>query len=902
VLEHPLRNGTQCPSLVETRACNQGACPVDCLLSNWTAWTQCSTSCGMGVQRRYRSVLVPASGGGAQCGETMQEIACNIGACPQNCELSEWSAWSNCSASCGPGSRSRFRVVFQSPVAGGDGCGTLEEHESCNSGPCPIDCVLSEFGPFSQCSRPCGGGVETRQRFVLEPAQFGGAPCAALEESRPCNTAPCPVDCRVGTWSAWSDCSASCGGGVQTRSRPVEQPAQYGGQPCPELIESRNCNQGRCPNACVLSGWSNWSDCSATCGAGVMTRTRVLIRDAELGGQCGDLVEEMVCHSQPCPMDAMVSAWGSWSNCTASCNGGLSTRLRTITRPSLNGGRLPSALGQTMECGSVPCGSECQLSEWSEWSDCSAACGGGVQRRSRGVVRHAENGGAPCPNLVEERECNVQTCRPGCTYSEWSAPSNCTAACGTGSRVRTRNVTYTPSATENATLALMNESDAAAYRKQLLSHCGATMEELECNTQPCPQHCKVSPWSEWSACSATCDGGLQVRHRKVEIPQRDGGLLCPHLSETRECNVVPCPQDCQTSPWSRFSPCSTALRCGEGLQRRTRTVLVDSTFGGRACGPLAEDLPCEVRQCPLGCIYSEWTEWSHCSATCGETGRQTRTRRLLNVSAGTSPADCEGEVTQERVCNSQPCPVDCVVSNWSVAGQCNEACGSGMSVSVRSVRVPNSNGGAECGELVASHACNTQPCAPPEVHPIPPPYPLPDRAWMHCVVSPWSEWGPCHFEAEADPCHPCEYVCTRKQRRTRHIVQPASPGGAPCPTNLVEERRCNATQMPHQSCDTVCKSADVAHAYVTAVLDLAPQSRSCWANPKASPSFTNPVRLSVRALEDEQQQQQEALPVNAPQHDKQYAQVVYDDGKLPVNTVATDYVPSQQIYTQVIVE
>ena len=57
---------------------------------------------------------------------------------------------------------------------------------------------------------------------------------------------PAPVDGKVGAWSEWSACSAPCGGGTQTRTRPVITEPANGGAPLPALSESRSCNTQAC--------------------------------------------------------------------------------------------------------------------------------------------------------------------------------------------------------------------------------------------------------------------------------------------------------------------------------------------------------------------------------------------------------------------------------------------------------------------------------------------------------------------------------------------------------------------------------------------------------------------------------------------------------------------------------
>jgi hypothetical protein len=55
------------------------------------------------------------------------------------------------------------------------------------------------------------------------------------------------TDCEVGKWSEWSECSATCGRGLKMKRRRIVKAAANGGQPCPALQRSDYCNTDPCP-------------------------------------------------------------------------------------------------------------------------------------------------------------------------------------------------------------------------------------------------------------------------------------------------------------------------------------------------------------------------------------------------------------------------------------------------------------------------------------------------------------------------------------------------------------------------------------------------------------------------------------------------------------------------------
>lgn len=117
---------------------------------------------------------------------------------------------------------------------------SLEKHDVCETG---------EWSGFSQCTKSCGSGMQKRTRaIVMASGDAGAANCGALVESRACSTQPCAIytSCEVGDWSPFGLCTHKCGGGMQVRTRPVLVQAQPGGQFCPSLVEKRSCNSQGC--------------------------------------------------------------------------------------------------------------------------------------------------------------------------------------------------------------------------------------------------------------------------------------------------------------------------------------------------------------------------------------------------------------------------------------------------------------------------------------------------------------------------------------------------------------------------------------------------------------------------------------------------------------------------------
>ncbi|XP_040914699.1 complement component C6 [Toxotes jaculatrix] len=132
----------------------------------------------------------------------LQLLSCISAGLACFCDRYPWSSWSACSKTCNHGTQQRQRNFQMDEYFWKSSCYQLCETydtRSCNEQTCPINCLLNEFGPWSDCS-PCAK-KQFRTRSVQRPSQFGGSECSPeLTEERPCYPSTeckiAPIDCR----------------------------------------------------------------------------------------------------------------------------------------------------------------------------------------------------------------------------------------------------------------------------------------------------------------------------------------------------------------------------------------------------------------------------------------------------------------------------------------------------------------------------------------------------------------------------------------------------------------------------------------------------------------------------------------------------------------------------------
>ncbi|XP_053356007.1 spondin-1a [Clarias gariepinus] len=369
---------------------------------------------------------------------------------PETCIYSNWSPWSACSSStCEKGKRMRQRML-KAQLDLSVPCPHTQDFEPCMGPGCSDEdastCMMSEWITWSPCSMSCGAGVRSRERYVKQFPEDGFACTLPTEETEPCtvNQDCSPSSCLVTEWGEWDICSATCGLGMKRRERMVKMPPSDGSICEAEVVEVEKCMMPECHTIpCLLSPWSDWSDCSVTCGKGTRTRQRILKSPVELGECSEDLEQVEKCMLPECPSDCMMSEWSEWSECNKSCGKGHMIRTRMIKLEPQFGGEACPEIVQRKKCKIRKCnqGSSnsderkkrkearkkrknsqgrqewidelagCKMKPWSGWSDCTKLCGGGIQERLMSAKKRFRNTQlSSCKDRKEIRACNVHPC------------------------------------------------------------------------------------------------------------------------------------------------------------------------------------------------------------------------------------------------------------------------------------------------------------------------------------------------------------------------------------------------------------------------------------------------------------------------------------------------------------
>uniref|UniRef100_A0A8C6E747 ADAMTS like 4 n=1 Tax=Moschus moschiferus TaxID=68415 RepID=A0A8C6E747_MOSMO len=296
------------------------------------------------------------------------------------------------------------------------------------------------------------------------------------------------------------------------------------------------------------------SECSASCGKGVWHPIFLCIsresgeeldeRSCAMGAR--PPASQEPCHGPPCP-----PYWeaGEWTSCSRSCGPGTQHR-QLRCRQEFGGGGSSVPLER---CGHLPrpnITQPCQLrlcGHWevrSPWSQCSAECGTGIQRRSVVCLGSGEAHGlsqeeagpgageqtcAPGSRPPDMRACSLGPCEV--TWCWYTGPwAECSSECGSGTQ-RRDVICVSKLGTEFNVTSPSN-----------CSHLPRPPALQPCQGQDCQDRWFSTPWSP---CSRSCQGGVQTREVQCLTANQTLSIRCPlHLrpARKRSCNSQPCSQ------------------------------------------------------------------------------------------------------------------------------------------------------------------------------------------------------------------------------------------------------------------------------------------------------------------------------------------------------------------------
>ncbi|XP_076544630.1 spondin-1 isoform X2 [Osmia lignaria lignaria] len=496
-----------------------------CKVTEWGSWSACSVECGRGSKLRQRHYQDEAAATMNKCNTILTDRATCYGKSPhckggrfahlldtEKCALTEWTSWSSCTATCGPGHKTRSRNFREKKhrkecksIPDGP---ELQQTIDCENDPC-LDGDMDEVRePSSQTEE---NDVDMEQDNGDGEDYEGEEPTVEVTEKW---LQKCSED-RYTQWSLWSPCSSSCGPGVQLRSRLVnknwssmgdndedvsleecklQQAACVANIPTcdftkeeAEKICREPMKEGGC-NGNILRAYFNQTvgRCRLFSYSGCGGNRNNFQTEQDCRNVCGDFQKELRTNASSTMKSYKVSV-SSVLSYHIPAQDQRSTKIKRAHHERLEfKGIQPDS--QVIESQENTENVDCQVSEWSNWSKC-AGCRGYTES-TREILVPSRGNGKNCPKKMRRRKkchkippCSLQSDGPG----------------------------------------------RRTYRKEA--------EENQISVD-----CKMSQWSSWSRCTATCGDASQYRTRIVKVqPFGPRGKLCPSLVEYRKCHTVKCP-------------------------------------------------------------------------------------------------------------------------------------------------------------------------------------------------------------------------------------------------------------------------------------------------------------------------------------------------------------------------
>ncbi|CAH0560031.1 unnamed protein product [Brassicogethes aeneus] len=342
------------------------------------------------------------------------------------------------------------------------------------------------------------------------------------------------AECAVTEYSDWTECSVTCGKGIRMRQREYRMPQKAQMFECKRQLVSKEMCVAKVPEC---SGGEN-------------------DRSDEIDDKIEDLPEDGICSTTP---------WGPWSECSESCGIGFKMRTRlfldkmgmkkcphiiTVEKEKCMGPTCTAKQQQEAEVADPMC----PTTSWSDWSPCSASCGNGVKFRTR-LLLVDPNLQQKCSariELMQQTPCSVSS---DCTFDMATAKVVCMQPSDFGlcqgyfsrwyfdtTKLKCLPFVYGGCRGNRNNFLTVDEcnNQCGVVRDALRGLPSSPASQAAAEALPAVD-CMVSEWSPWSPCSASCGISYSRRFRMIKRPAQNGGKACPKVLEKKHrCNGPPC--------------------------------------------------------------------------------------------------------------------------------------------------------------------------------------------------------------------------------------------------------------------------------------------------------------------------------------------------------------------------
>jgi len=506
----------------------------------------------------------------------------------------------------------------------------------------------------------------------------------------------------------------------------------------------------------------------------------------------------------------------------------------------------------------------CTCTEWTEWGNCTAACGVGQRLRSRECS---------CTGLqTDSEECNVEDCKCMFTADYFREVYGVAPPDGgvVGYYIESDGSPSDPYGTVSV------DQEIVSLRTFLLNvagdqtcgHCFCNADsELECVDEQCEEECEWTEWGTWSDCAETdsmaCGVNTRNRTRVLLRPQVVGDLCCDgQPEETEVCDYEPCYEWGTWSSWTDCSaisgvgvlerhrqcfldedevasdskcgdysveaePCYSDSDCGEENTYSCEGLDDDSSLCNKTCSDIRGETTCAMQE--LSCTgdicicggdlvmndNGECVSIDECSCR-NSTGMLITTGSTEDISDICQTCTCQNGLMS---CDDQnDCDNDCDYSDWSDWSRCSVLCGDGVRVRYRrEVSARNDceddlmeaeSCSEDCEECMHNNQTHEHMCT---IYQNNCEFCYCDSGSVVCIPdednivpggwSEWSTWGNCSRED-------CEGV----QRRTRQCNNPEPECADYCVGNATETMPCNegeACDCEEPGCEHTCIDREI---------------------------------------------------------------------------------------------